>query len=194
MTDPNLEKFKQDIVFEEHLRGHRLVFHTTWGLFSPRGVDAGSRLLIDYLEVEEEATCLDLGCGYGPLGLTLARLAPRGEIHLVDKDFIAVEYAAKNARLNQLPHCRVYLSNGFSHVPAVPFDLIVSNLPAKVGSELLYILLAEARERLVPGGRLYVVTIAGLKEYIRRTLRQLFGNYTKVKQGRTHAAAVAIRE
>ena len=88
-----LAKLRQDIVFTETLRGHCLTFHSTWGLFNPKGVDAGSRLLLERIEVPEDATCLDLGCGCGTIGLTLARLAPRGRVHLVDRDFVAVDYA-----------------------------------------------------------------------------------------------------
>ena len=53
-----LDKLRQDIVFTETLRGHCLTFHSTWGLFNPKGVDAGSRLLLEHIEVSEDATCL----------------------------------------------------------------------------------------------------------------------------------------
>lgn len=190
---PSLADLRADLVFAETLRGHRLTFHSTWGLFSPKQVDDGSRLLLDHVEIEPQATVLDVGCGYGTLGLTLAKLAPQGQVHLVDKDFVAVHYAEANAQRNGLANCQAYLSNGLSHVPDRPFDLIVSNLPAKVGNELLLLLLADAHARLRPGGRLYLVTISGLRQFIRRTVKDLFGNYTKVKQSRTHTVASAVR-
>ncbi|MFC1526625.1 methyltransferase, partial [Candidatus Latescibacterota bacterium] len=76
----------------------------------------------------------------------------------------------------------------------VRFSLIASNLPAKVGNEWLTLFLEEARQRLEPGGRLYVVTVAGLRDYLRRSFRELFGNYTKIKQGRSHVVSMATRE
>jgi 16S rRNA G1207 methylase RsmC len=94
-----------------------LNFQTTWGLFSPRGIDEGTRLLLNYLEVGESDTILDIGCGYGPLGLAMGRVAHKGEVHMVDKDYLAVEYANRNAIANGLPHCKAYLSNGLSKVP-----------------------------------------------------------------------------
>ena len=194
MSPEKLEKLKQDIVFEEKLRGHTLTFHSTWGLFNPKRVDEGSRLLIDRVEVAADATCLDIGCGYGPIGLVLARLAPKGVVHMVDKDFVAVDYARKNAALNRLSNCQIYLSNGFGQVPTLRFDTIVSNLPAKAGNEMLYIIVTEARERLQKGGQLYVVTISGLKDYIKRNFREIFGNYKKVKQGKTYTVSLAVRE
>ena len=189
-----LDRLRQDIVFEERLRGHLLTFHSTWGLFNPRGVDDGSRLLIDYVEVGACDRILDIGCGYGPIGLTLALLSPQGEVHLVDRDFVAVEYARKNAALNQIDNCRIYLSNAFSHVPDIRFDTIVSNLPARAGNEMLSIILHGARQHLEPGGRFYVVFISGLKPYVKRNFREIFGNYKKLKQSKTYTVALAVRE
>ncbi len=191
----DIEKLRRDIVFTASLRGRGLTFHSRWGLFSPRAVDAGTRLLIDRIEVAEADDCLDLGCGYGALGLVMARLAPRGQTHLVDKDFVAVEYARKNAQLNGLDNCRALLSDGFSALPAAQrFDVIASNLPAKAGNEAYYILFAGAHDHLVAGGRFYVVTLSAQRRFIERAFRELFGNYVKVKQGRSHTVSLAVRE
>ena len=187
------DQLKQDIVFHARLRGEELVFHSTWGLFSPRRIDDGSRMLAERMDLSPDQTTLDLGCGYGAIGLAAARCCPGGEVHMVDKDFVAVEYAAKNARLNGLSNCRSYLSNAFGDVPDMRFDNIASNLPANVGREMLYIILAGARAHLKPGGRLYVVTVAGLRKFIQRNFIDIFGNYKKLKQGRTCALAVAVR-
>ncbi len=188
------ERLRQDIVLSEHLRGHDFTFHSRWGLFSPREVDAGTRLLIDHIDVQPSDDCLDLGCGYGPIGLTMARLAPDGVTHLVDKDFVAIEYAQRNAELNGLANCRTTLSDGFGAFPAEQrFDVVASNLPAKAGNEAYYLLFTDAREHLVDGGRLYVVTLSGQRRFIRRVFDELFGNYEKVKQGRTHTVSLAVR-
>ena len=188
-----LDNLKQDIVFHQRLRTFQLTFHTTWGLFSPKRIDAGSCLLAELVQVEPDNQILDLGCGYGALGLCLARAAPQGLVHLVDKDFVAIDYARKNARINRLDNTQIYLSNAFSQVPDQPFDLIVANLPANAGKELLTIMVLEAHRRLKPGGGLWVVTISGLRSYIRRTFDQVFGNYTKVKQGREHTVSLAVK-
>ena len=190
----NTEEIKKDIVFPKRMRGMEFVFHTTWGLFSPRDVDAGSWLLIEYMKVNEADTCLDLGCGYGPIGVTLGKLAPRGKVFMVDRDFVAVEYAKKNAELNGLTNYEVFLSNAFSHIPDdVKFDVIASNLPAHVGKELLFLILSDAKKYLRKNGRLYVVTIAGIRAFIKRNFTQVFGNYKKVKQGKSYTVAMAIK-
>jgi 16S rRNA G1207 methylase RsmC len=192
--DEYIASLREDIVFSDTLCGHTLSYHTTWGLFSPRGIDAGTRLLLDHVEVNETDDCMDLGCGYGPIGLTLARMAPRGQTCLVDKDFVAVEYSARNARINGITNAESFLSNGFSAMGDRRFHVITSNLPAKVGKEMLYLYLYDAFEHMHPGGRLYVVTITGLRRFIERGFKEVFGNYDKLKQGKDYTVAMAIRE
>lgn len=195
MQDQVLQKLKEDIVFRENLRGFDLVFHSTWGLFSPREIDAGTRLLLENIEVKETDVCLDLGCGYGAIGITLAKLASNGKVYMVDKDFVAVEYAQKNCRVNKLRNCEVRLSNAFSNLERhLMFDLIASNLPANVGKEMLYIILSDAKAHLKDGGKLYVVTIAGIRDFIKRNFMNIFGNYEKVKQGKEHAVYLAVKQ
>ncbi len=171
-----------------------LRFATTWGLFSPRAIDDGSRLLLDYLELAEDDDCLDLGCGYGVLGLVMARRAPDGHTLMVDKDFVAVDYAEKNRRANHIDNASCLLSNGFAQVPPQQFDVIVSNIPAKVGKEMLYIYLFDALEYLRPGGSFYIVTITGLRQFFKRGFHEVFGHYEKIKQGKTYTVARGIKQ
>lgn len=187
----DVERLRDDIEFRATLLGRELGFHTTWGLFSPREIDEGTRLLLKHVEIEPDSDCLDLGCGYGSIGLAMAAAAPRGQTWLVDKDFVAVEYARRNARENGLRNAQAALSNGFSQVKKSDFDVIAANLPAKTGKELLYLLLYDAREHLAPGGALWVVTLSGLRRFIARAMDEVFGNYEKVKQGRAYTVARA---
>ncbi len=194
MDHKTIENLKRDIVFDVELCGHHLTFHSTWGLFSPRQIDSGTALLLRYLTVRPDAQVLDIGCGYGPLGLAIAAQAPEGEVHMVDKDFVAVEYANKNAQLNQLLHAKAYLSNGLSHVPeGQMFDTVVSNIPAKVGKELLNILLWDSYRHLTPGGQMVVVTINGLRQFMKRNMQEIFGHYEKVKQGKDYTVSRAVK-
>lgn len=191
LTEKEIAHLREDIVFTTTLRNMPFTFHSTWGIFSPRAIDEGTELLLKYIEVNEDDDCLDLGCGYGPLGLTLARLAPQGQTTLVDKDFMAVEYSNKNATINKIPNATALLSNGFDHIRDKRFDIIVSNIPAKVGNEMLSLFLHDALKQLKPGGKLYVVTINGLRDYMKRNFKEVFGNYKKLKQGKNYTVAVA---
>ena len=190
----DLDRLREDIVFDESLRGVPFCFHTTWGLFSPKAVDEGSKMLLDHIHVEKNDNSLDLGCGYGPLGLTLAALAPEGRAVLVDKDFVAVDYSKKNAELNKLNNTDIFLSNGFDQIGERDFQVIASNLPAKTGKELYYLYFYDALQRMTPGARFYVVTITGLRRFVERAFKEVFGNYKKLKQGKTYTVAVAIKE
>jgi len=199
--DPQLiAEWRKDNKIDTTLAGQTLRFDTTWGLFSPREIDSGTWLLLKQIEdgeIEINPTddCLDLGCGYGPIGITLARLAPQGKTLLVDKDFVAVDYTRKNIEINRSPNAEALLSNGLAHIPAArKFDVIVSNVPAKVGKEMLYIMLDDAYNHLKPGGRIVLVTISGLREFFKRTLVETFGNYDKVKQGKDYTVALAIKQ
>jgi len=183
-------KIRQDLLIEYQ----GLEFYTTWGLFSPRAIDDGSRLLLDYLELESDDDCLDLGCGYGVLGLVMARSAPQGHTLMVDKDFVAVDYAERNRLHNRIENASCQLSNGFDQVPAQQFDVIVSNIPAKVGKEMLYIYLFDALQYLKPGGSFYIVTITGLRQFFKRGFSEVFGHYEKIKQGKTYTVARGIKQ
>jgi 16S rRNA (guanine1207-N2)-methyltransferase len=77
LAPDELAALRAPIQLEAELRGQQLMLNSTWGLFSPREIDEGTRLLLRYVEVAPDADCLDLGCGYGPIGLTLAALARR---------------------------------------------------------------------------------------------------------------------
>ncbi len=188
-----LERLRRDIVFRAELGGRELTLHSTWGTFSPREVDEGSRMLIDRLEIEPGDDCLDLGCGYGPIGLAMAVMAPEGRTLMVDRDFKAVEYARANARRNGIDNAEAMLSNGFESVGERRFDVIASNIPAKVGKEMLQLFVADAFDHLHPGGRFYVVTITGLRQFFKRVLADGFGNYKKLKQGPRYTVAMATR-
>ena len=189
----DLERLRQDIVFEETLMGHPLQFHTTWGLFSPKAIDEGTRLLLRHLEVKNDDHAIDLGCGYGPIGLAIAKSAPQGDCLMVDKDFVAVDYANANARRNAVENARAMLSDGLRHIPEQRFTLAVTNLPAKTSKEHYYLFFHDIFDQLEPGGRFYVVVISGLRRFIERAFLEVFGNHQKIKQGKNYTVAMATK-
>lgn len=188
-------RWRQDLRFEEPVLGKTMQFTSTWGLFSPEKLDDGSLMLLDHMEFRKADSSIDLGCGYGVLGMTAARECPEGQHLLIDKDFVAVEYAKKNCFDNRLTNTDVQLSNGFRHVdPARRFDLVMSNLPAKASKEQHYLYLLDAYNAMNSGGRFYVVTINGLREFMQRTFKEVFGNSDKLKQGKTYTITMAQKD
>ena len=191
----DIVNLKKDIEIVVNLLDNELILHTRWGVFSPRSIDEGTLLLMKHIEVGVSDICLDLGCGYGPIGLALAKHCTKGEVHMVDKDFVAIELANNNAKLNNLSNAKAYFSDAFLQVPnEVKFDQVISNLPAKVGREQLSIILYDAFDALKPGGKITVVTIKGLKDFIKNNFKSVFGNYKKLKQGQKYIVSQATKQ
>ena len=189
-----LADYRKDIEFSDTLCNQALKFRSTWGIFSPREIDSGTQLLMQYIKINEDDDCFDLGCGYGPVGLTMAKLAPKGKTILVDKDFMAVEYSNKNAELNNINNAQAQLSNGFQHIDkSLKFNVVASNVPAKVGKEMMSLMLHDAYHALKEDGRLYLVTVNGLRQYMKRNLKEIFGNYKKLKQGKAYTIHLATK-
>ena len=194
-TRSDIPKLKQDLKIQTNLLGHDLTLQTRWGVFSPRAIDDGTVMFMQYLDIASTDKCLDLGCGYGPIGLSVAKSCPQGEVHMVDKDFIAVELSNTNAKLNHINNAEAYLSDAFSAVGKQNyFDQVLSNVPAKVGREQLSIILYDAYDALKPGGTITFVTINGLRHFIKDNFKSVFGNYKKLKQGQKYTIAQAVKQ
>lgn len=179
-----------DVYFKKRidytLRGQSFEFDVANTLFSTFQVDEGTDLLLRTLEAEQPRRILDLGCGCGVIGITLARRFPEAEVILADKDLLAVRYARHNAELNQTPNVTVIGSVGLEQVPAGEFDLIVSNIPAKVGDDAIeqeFVLGPLARLRA--GGLYWFVVVSGLNHLIPGigTRRQLYLKQVKKRSG-----------
>lgn len=191
----DIPKLKRNLTIQTNLLGHDLTLKTCWGVFSPRAVDDGTLLLMKYLKVSELDRCLDLGCGYGPIGLSVGKSCPKGEIHMVDKDFIAIELSNTNVKLNNIHNAKVYLSDAFLSVNKTGyFDQVISNVPAKIGREQLSIILYDAFDALKLGGKITFVTINGLRNFIKDNFKSVFGNYKKLKQGEKYTISQAVKE
>lgn len=147
----------EPIQFSETLRGRTYTFLSDAGVFSKKGVDYGSRLLIDHMEIPERARVLDVGCGYGPIGLAAAALAHRGEATLLDINARAVELARANAERNGFANVRVLQSDALAEVRGETFDRVLTNPPIRAGKDVVHRIFEQACDALVSGGQLWVV-------------------------------------
>jgi len=139
------------------LRGHQVRLITEAGVFSRQRVDPGTRLLIEHMEVNSTDRFLDLGCGYGVVGIVAAILAPQGHITLVDINERAVQLARANLRANNIENAAVYCGDGFSPLPDQTFDVIALNPPIRAGLKVVHRLIEESRDHLTPAGCFYLV-------------------------------------
>ncbi|MDQ0209258.1 class I SAM-dependent methyltransferase [Alkalicoccobacillus murimartini] len=140
------------------LRGHTMRLTSDRGVFSKHEVDFGSKMLIEHFEFPEtEGDLLDVGCGYGPIGLTLAKEEPSRTIHLIDVNERACTLARINARQNHIENAVVYESDEFEHVPHNEYAGIVTNPPIRAGKALVFSIYEQAHAHLTNGGDLWVV-------------------------------------
>ena len=152
---PNPTAAHEERGFETVLLGERLTFKTDSGVFSKAGVDAGTRLLVEALP-PLSGRVLDLGCGWGPVGVALGRHNPALRLVLTDINERAAGLARENLRLNGVTNAEVVSGDGFASVTGA-FSAVITNPPIRAGKQTIYALFAEAREHLEPGGCLYVV-------------------------------------
>lgn len=140
------------------LLGHNFRFETDAGVFSKSEVDFGSRVLIDAFEAPDlEGPILDIGCGYGPIGLSIAKANERRTVHLVDVNTRAIQLAEKNAAANGIQNVRIYESDGLSAVDTANFAAIITNPPIRAGKETIFRFYNESYEKLVSKGELWIV-------------------------------------
>lgn len=142
-------------------RGGVLSFEIDRGVFATHGLDPGTALLIEALDPRPTDSVLDLGCGWGPVGVAAARAAPRGRVVLVDVNRRAVHLARTNIARNGLTNAEVRAGSLFEPVAGERFDIIASNPPYRAGRPLVLELLNSAPEHLRPGGRLLLVGKGG---------------------------------
>jgi 16S rRNA G1207 methylase RsmC len=173
--EPLFAALDHAVVTVPHLaRSLRLA--TGHGLFSADRLDDGTRLLLAHLpavlaDTDADVDVLDLGCGYGALGLPIAATRPRTRVALVDRDLVAVAYAARNAETLGLTHARCHGGLGLRDLAAdARFDAVLCNVPARLGEAAIAHLFEAGAARLRPGGVLHAVVIRDLGPVIRRVV------------------------
>jgi 16S rRNA (guanine1207-N2)-methyltransferase len=139
------------------LRGKAMSFVTDSGVFSKSDIDFGSRLLIETMVIPETAEVLDVGCGYGPIGISAAKLAVRGRVTMLDINERAVELAKENALRNEAHNVRVLQSDQFGALREEVFDVVLTNPPIRAGKSVVHDIFTGAADRLTEGGSLWVV-------------------------------------
>ena len=154
-SKPEAEHDEQEFTFL--LRGQEMRFVTDAGVFSRSRIDFGSLLLIENMRLRRDARVLDVGCGYGPIGLAAARLAVDGKVTMIDVNERAVALARRNAEKNGIRNVEIRQSDVYSAVQGETFDVILTNPPIRAGKEIVHRIFTEGHERLADGGEMWVV-------------------------------------
>ena len=154
----NNENLKSNIqTIKYYFKKNTLLFDTDNGVFSKGGIDFGSNVLLQTLpDLEAKNTLLDVGCGYGTIGLTLAKKYPNLSVEMVDVNLRAIELSKNNAVKNNISNVNIYESSCYENVDKT-YDLIISNPPIRAGKKIVFEILSGSFEHLNKGGELWIV-------------------------------------
>lgn len=136
------------------INGKEFTFFTDNGVFSKKGLDFGTRTLLESLPSDLKGDILDFGCGYGPIGIYLKTMYDC-DVDMLDVNERSVELAKKNANLNAVK-VNIFVSDIYSNVNK-KYDYIVTNPPIRVGKQILYKILFDAKDYLKEKGKIYLV-------------------------------------
>ena len=191
--DPNLASKIKEINFE--VNGITMKLLTDNGVFSKNNVDEGSLAFLKVLlPLDLGKNILDLGCGYGTIGLTLAKAHEEVRVTLADINSRAVALCMRNAELLNLSRRVTILQSDIYEKIEGPYDSIVVNPPIRAGKAVTYRMYEEAKQYLIDGGSLYIVIrkaqgAPSASKYI----EDIFGNVTLLKRDKGYYIYVATK-
>lgn len=152
------ENLDHDIRKKEiYINDIKLEFYTDRGVFSKEKLDFGTHVLLKHVEVGPTVkTIIDMGCGYGPIGIYLAKENPDKEVYMYDVNSRAIDLATKNIELNHISNAKATQSNLFEKCDQKA-DLILTNPPIRAGKAMIFNLYEQAYDFLNQGGHFYCV-------------------------------------
>ena len=153
-SDPSVKSEERKIEYE--IAGNKFVFISDNGVFSKDSVDFGSSLMLKSITEFDKTTILDVGCGYGVIGITLALFNPQATITMVDVNLRALELSKNNALKNGVDNVIIKESFAYQNVEG-KFDMIVTNPPIRAGKAVVHEILEGSFDHLNDDGVLYVV-------------------------------------
>ncbi|HIQ39335.1 MAG TPA: class I SAM-dependent methyltransferase [Methanothermococcus okinawensis] len=172
---------QRERLIEAILRGKRFIFKTDSGVFSPKKVDKGTKVLVEALELDKKDKLLDVGCGYGVIGISVCDEVDT--VVMTDINRRAVKLARENIKINNLEdrNIEVLHSDLYEKVKDRKFTKIVSNPPIKAGKEVVHRIVREGKELLEKGGSIWLVVQRkhGAKS-LAKYMGEVFGNVRTV--------------
>ena len=163
-------------MIRDNINGVELVFETAEGIFSPLYLDKGTLAMLSLVSFEHGDKVLDLGCGYGLVGIYAAKLIGEngnGNIYMSDVDEKCVELSGINAGINKLEGVNIIHSDGFNNIREKDFSLILSNPPYNSDFAVAKHFIEKGFNRLAIGGRFYMVTKR--KDWYKNKFTAVFG-------------------
>lgn len=175
----DLKSEQSQFIFRFHK--YDLLFTSDNGVFSKSMIDYGSRVLLDNIEITNEKTLLDVGCGYGTFRICLNKVYSHLNVDMVDVNDRALELAKLNAKNNNI-HANIYKSFIYENVQG-SYDVIVTNPPVRAGKEVVTTILQESIEHLNENGSLWVILQKKQgAPSTKKKMEEVFGNCEIVKR------------
>lgn len=164
-------------LIQAHLKGRLFKFLTASGVFSKKRVDLGTKLLIEAMILPETGYVLDMGCGYGAVGIAAAAFNPKLHVVMVDVNERAVRLARRNIELNRVYNAEVRRGSLYEPVKGMLFDCILSNPPVSAGLATVKAIITEAPKYMTEKATLQMVLkskIGGKR--LQQVFQETFGN------------------
>ena len=153
----NNENLKSEIKKISYFyKGTEVFFFSDNGVFSKGGIDFGSNLLLKNVSLKNVTSVLDVGCGYGTIGVTIAKLNPNINVTMVDVNKRAIMLCETAIRENKIENAKVFESNIYENVDQT-FDLVISNPPIRAGKQVVHTIILDAYKHLNDCGSMYCV-------------------------------------
>ena len=179
VNDNNLKSEKHIVTYT--YKGNVLKYNADNGVFSKDRVDFGTNVLLNALpDIEDGKGVLDVGCGYGVIGIAVAKSNPKIKVEMVDVNERAINLTKENINLNKANNAKAYISNLYDNVSGT-FDYIISNPPIRAGKEIVHGVARNGYEHLNKGGKIYLVIQRKQgAPSLEKCLNEVFGNATVV--------------
>ena len=153
--DKETDVKSKEVTTRAEIGSRTYIFKTDNNVFSKRGLDFGTRTLLESLPIEKiSGDVLDFGCGYGPIGIYIASIT-NCNVDMIDINERALNLARDNAKSNGVS-VNIFESNIYDNITK-KYDYIVSNPPIRVGKKILYEILFSAKDYLKENGELWIV-------------------------------------
>lgn len=186
--------FKQyeTVIFDKQFK-----FKTDSGVFSRDNLDFGTRVMLEALDLDTlpEGDVLDLGAGYGPVGVIMGTELPERQIYGVDISERAIGLAKQNADTNRVENVHFNVSNAYESIEKRDFAVILTNPPVRAGKETVHHFITEAIHYLKSGGEIYVVLQKkqGAPSAMKK-MEEVYGNVEEIERRKGYWILRSVKE
>ncbi|WP_455677543.1 class I SAM-dependent methyltransferase [Sharpea azabuensis] len=163
-------------------QGKHLIYTTDHGVFSRQRLDFGSRVLMDSIDIGNAKSMLDVGCGYGTMGIALKSVHEDLQVLMTDVNKRAISLAKENIKCNNLEGIDVIESDVYENVHDT-YDLVISNPPIRAGKKVVSAIISGSYDHLNMGGRLvFVIQKKHGSPSAKKLMEDIFGNATVINR------------